>query len=88
MSAELFASWGGGHSGGQDLMNETWPCKGARRPLARAVSGRRKSLWGSELYLARSTRIRREKASSIGDFRYTGTNVDYVNPFTSGRALI
>ena len=38
--------------------------------------------------LARSTRIRREKASSIGDFRYTGTNVDCVNPFTSGRALI
>ncbi len=27
MSAELFAGWGGGHSGDQDLMNETWPCK-------------------------------------------------------------
>ena len=27
MSAELFARWGGGHSGVQDLMNETWPCK-------------------------------------------------------------
>ncbi len=38
--------------------------------------------------LARNTRIRREKASLIGDFRYIGTNVDYVNPFTSGRALI
>ncbi len=38
--------------------------------------------------LARSTWIRREKASSIGDFRYTGTNVDYGNAFTSGRALI